>query len=232
MSGLIDQLDQDAAAGVLADGDPSPSQPGWRSFTSNWAAGEPNMPLAYLDWMYDDGPGSFNLDCPAAGAPGCWGHRHDVLWQFDGTGPLAMGAASGPDVAARPSYALLLAQQLGSSAPAYVYTWSQAVADGAGAVHGGPATGSTPGGSRSGASRGLGLRIRRVRVMGHRAAIALAGPLRSARCTLVGRTLRGRRIRRSRRCAALVRFARLPAGHYRVRVSSWAKTISRQLSVL
>ncbi len=252
--GLTSQLDQDAAAGVASDSDPRPSQSGWRGYTANWAEGEANMPLAYLDWMYNDGPGSFNLDCPSPGAAGCWGHRHDVLWQFDGSGPLAMGAATGPDPGGHPSYALLLEQQLSGPAPAYVYTWSQAVAAGAGGSGasgggpsggsgsaGGPSAGSSAGGSPAAspspppgaaAARDLGVRIRRLWVAGHRVGVAIAGARTSAaRCTLIGRTARGRRIRRSRRCAAVVRFVHLPGGDYRLRVSFAAGAISRRVRV-
>ena len=41
-------------------------------------------------WMYDDGPGSANVDCTSSDPSGCWGHRHDILWQF--SPPVAMGA--------------------------------------------------------------------------------------------------------------------------------------------
>jgi hypothetical protein len=42
--------------------------------------------------MYDDGPGSFNFDCPTAGAPGCWGHRRNILAAYPD--PALMGASS------------------------------------------------------------------------------------------------------------------------------------------
>ena len=88
VTGLTAALDQDAARGVQGDGDPQASGSSFIASTSNWAGGYQNMPLAYEAWMYDDGPASGNLDCPSAGAPGCWGHRHDVLWGFGGGGTL------------------------------------------------------------------------------------------------------------------------------------------------
>jgi hypothetical protein len=35
-------------------------------------------------WMYDDGPGSSNLDCTAGDPSGCWGHRDNVLLAISG----------------------------------------------------------------------------------------------------------------------------------------------------
>ncbi len=53
-------------------------------------------PLAALyDWMYEDGAGPVNLDCPTPGGPGCWGHR-DTILRREPAGPsvwLVMGAA-------------------------------------------------------------------------------------------------------------------------------------------
>jgi hypothetical protein len=144
--GLTDQLDQDANGGVQANTDPWPSSGSWMAYTSNWAGGYVNVVLAYFGWMYDDGPGSGNQDCTTADASGCWGHRHDVLWEFDTSGgPTAMGAAAGSYAAGTPSYAMLLVQGSDSSyQPTYTYTWNQAVSDGAnGGVASAGGTGST-----------------------------------------------------------------------------------------
>src|SRR5438270_9634056 len=80
--GITAALNQDAAGGVKSDGDPEPSDSTIDAWTSNWAGGYSNLPLAYGIWMYDDGPGSDNVDCTASTPSGCWGHRHDVLWNF------------------------------------------------------------------------------------------------------------------------------------------------------
>ncbi len=133
--GITGELSSEAMAGVLADADPEPSGSGASAWTANWAGGYPNILLAYIGWMYDDGPGSANLDCTAAHPSGCWGHRHDILFQFDGSGALAMGVAAGTDPSGNPGYAMLLTQS--DAAPTYTYTWTQAVAAGA---DGGPAT--------------------------------------------------------------------------------------------
>ena len=77
-----------AQASANSGGDPSaasiPTRIGTQSFrawTANWAGGM--SPLeAYYDWMYDDGPGSNNIDCAIATDAGCWGHRENTLWNF------------------------------------------------------------------------------------------------------------------------------------------------------
>jgi len=52
----------------------------------------PSALLADYDWMYDDGPGSPNLDCPSASVSGCWDHRRNILGDY-GPHP-SMGAAA------------------------------------------------------------------------------------------------------------------------------------------
>jgi hypothetical protein len=128
--GLTASLDQAAAAGVRANNDPLPAR-GWMAYTSNWAGGYPNMVLAYEGWMYDDGPGSGNLDCTPGDRAGCWGHRHDILWRFGSGGPLAMGAAARIGSRGGSGYAMLLEQVRPGSHPRYSYRWSQAVRAGA-----------------------------------------------------------------------------------------------------
>ena len=139
ITGLTASLNHDAyATGIAAVNDPEPTAQTDEiaEYTSNWAGGYENAPLAYEAWMYDDGLGSVNLDCTPSHRAGCWGHRHDILWAFDRTDVLAMGAASGSDS----SYALLLVGGFPADpswddpgyTPTYSYTWAQAVADGAG----------------------------------------------------------------------------------------------------
>jgi hypothetical protein len=126
------------------------------AYASNWAGGYVNVVQAYEGWMYDDGPGSGNVDCTSGDPSGCWGHRHDILWEFDPTGgQTAMGAAAGSDSAGTPGYAMLLVQGSDSSyRPTYTYTWEQAVADGAG---GGLGSGSGSGdGTGAGSGTGSG----------------------------------------------------------------------------
>jgi hypothetical protein len=150
ITGITSSLTQDALGGVAHDTDPHPTDPNFNYWTANWAGGFENVVLAYEAWMYDDGPGSGNLDCTLRDASGCWGHRHDVLWSFGGTGALAMGSAVGIDSSGSPGYAMVLGEgDAGSYQPAYTYTWSQALADGA-------ATGSGAIGSATSSASGLG----------------------------------------------------------------------------
>jgi hypothetical protein len=130
--GLTAQLDQDAAAGVRSEDDPHSRDRAFGYYTSNWAGGYANMPLAYEGWMYDDGYGSGNEDCTSPAASGCWGHRHDVLWKFGGSDPLAMGAAAGMGRTGLAGYAMLLGEGDRSYHPTYTYTWREARAEGAG----------------------------------------------------------------------------------------------------
>lgn len=140
VAGITKRLSADALGGVLSDADPHASDPNLWGWTANWAGGFPNVLYAYQGWMYDDGPGSDNLDCTPTSMSGCWGHRHDILWEFNSVGFLSAGVASAADGAGVPGYALLLALAApGVTAPTYTYTWAQAVT--AGANHGklGPA---------------------------------------------------------------------------------------------
>jgi hypothetical protein len=133
--GLTLQLDASARQGAQAREDPDPSSlvsglPGQSqiAFASNWAGGQGNALLAYYGWMYDDGYGSVNLDCSSPTAPGCWGHRQDVL-AFPSGPALSMGGAA--IVHGEPSYAMTI---VATSTPPwpYSYTWAKARADGAG----------------------------------------------------------------------------------------------------
>jgi hypothetical protein len=133
ITGLTAQLNNDAlTTGVKTATDPSPSVSNLSGWTGNWAAGYKNAPMAYEAWMYDDGIGSFNIECTASDHSGCWGHRHDILWTFDSGTVLAMGAATGTGPQGGRGYAMLLVAGWSAYHPTYTYTWSQAVADGAG----------------------------------------------------------------------------------------------------
>jgi hypothetical protein len=87
--GLSSQLDARSRTAATANDDPlGPPDTDWGS---NWAGGEASALLADYDWMYDDGPGSPNVDCTKATSPGCWDHRRNVLGNY-GPHP-SMGAA-------------------------------------------------------------------------------------------------------------------------------------------
>ena len=134
VKGLTAALNRDALVrGVSAGTDPSPSDTtDVRSWRANWAAGFRNAPMAYEAWMWNDGLGSGNFDCTASKASGCWGHRHDILWRFGSSAVLAMGAAVGLGPNHGRAYAMILVGGDAGYTPTYNYTWSQAVADGAG----------------------------------------------------------------------------------------------------
>jgi hypothetical protein len=89
----------DAAALAAARGDRDPDLASWTldghalsGWAANWAWGPGGVVLDDFLWVYDDGPGSPNLDCSATLRTGCWGHRHTVL-AFD-TGHLLLGGAA------------------------------------------------------------------------------------------------------------------------------------------
>jgi hypothetical protein len=154
ISGLSPALSNAAAAGVSSDADPNPSAivPPDAGWSSNWAGGFANAPLAYYEWMYDDGLGSPNLDCRSATDSGCWGHRQDVL-AFAAAAALVMGAAAGVDTHGQPGYALTIVAtwQASTSWTTLNYTWSQALADIGGAFSPG-ANSAGSGGSGGGGS--------------------------------------------------------------------------------
>lgn len=231
VTGLTSELDSYAQAGVLNDQDPIAGDPNFNYYTSNWAGAFTNMPLAYEAWMYDDGVGSGNEDCASSGAPGCWGHRHDVLWQFSGVSALAMGAASGIDHAGDHGYAMLLGG--GSDYhPTYTYTWSQAQADGAGTNPYNPGTPSTGFGSTP-SSTSHKLKITSLRVRGHHVVVHIAAPPdASLRCSLSprvgGKWLRDHFVK----CwSPSTSYAGVSRGHYRFRVRSKHRTLTRYFRV-
>lgn len=89
--GLSHGLDDNALAAARTNQDPVPNPFYGNAYGSNWAGGI-GSPLAVdFLWMYDDGPGSFNIDCRSATDAGCWGHRQNVLYAYQA--PLVMGAA-------------------------------------------------------------------------------------------------------------------------------------------
>jgi VCBS repeat-containing protein len=89
--GLSKRLNSLAAKGARANTDP-----GFKPFKgtaagSNWAGVGTSTLMADYVWMYDDGLGSPNGDCTKASPGNCWGHRHNILADYDK--PLVMGAA-------------------------------------------------------------------------------------------------------------------------------------------
>jgi hypothetical protein len=138
-TGITSQLDADATTGANSNSDPVPDSSlngDFASWGSNWAGGfgngNSNMLLSHALWVYDDGPGGPNLDCPSPGAPGCWGHRHNVLAPVSGSASsLAMGAAPQSTKGNQASFTGLYFQGNSNYSPTYTYTWQQAQQGGA-----------------------------------------------------------------------------------------------------
>ncbi len=143
MAGLTAQLDTIAQTGADTNADPSfpPQLTGGAEIKgggSNYAAGTTNPLGSNYYWMYDDGYGGINGDCPSPGAPGCWGHRDDILlglatasicnsWGLPGVQDY-MGAGFTPSGSAYgPSFAEIFIGACGSTPTDVVFTWTQAL---------------------------------------------------------------------------------------------------------
>ena len=121
--GMSSVLDSAAAAGADSNTDATPPSGFPASYwTSNWAGGVGSPLESIYLWMYDDGPGSPNVDCQGGSTSGCWGHRDDILAPFT-CSPCAMGAAvSATAYEGEPSWAELMVDTTGS--PALAFSWS------------------------------------------------------------------------------------------------------------
>lgn len=95
-TGLVDALNTNAQKGADTANDPPDPGSRYDVVDTEWAGGSSNGLDAVYGWMYDDGIGSGNLDCPSGGGSGCWGHRHGILDNFGSVGTLVMGAALNP----------------------------------------------------------------------------------------------------------------------------------------
>jgi hypothetical protein len=124
MNAMASSLDQAAEAAAAANQDPSPPPGfGFRVWGANWAGGVGNPLEAIYFWMYDDGPGSSNLDCTAADSSGCWGHRDNVLLQMSWENCVMGTGYASSTYRGTPSWAELLVE---ATAPASVdFTWQQ-----------------------------------------------------------------------------------------------------------
>jgi hypothetical protein len=140
IAGMDTAADQNALTGAQAAEDPPiQSVPGEIAARGNWA--EDFGPLGSdFDWMYNDGPGSFNIDCPSGStSAGCWAHRDAILTNtVSGTwaAPAGYTWVAGDACVANSSVAYLSNCDLEyvlipSSTVSYDFTWVQALADGA-----------------------------------------------------------------------------------------------------
>lgn len=124
LSTMVSPLDQAAQAGAAANADPSPPPGfGFEEWGSNWAGAVGNPLEAIYYWMYDDGPGSNNIDCTDSDTSGCWGHRDNILIQISGPN-LEMGVGYvATSYQGSPSWTELL---VGATQPAPVdFSWQQ-----------------------------------------------------------------------------------------------------------
>jgi hypothetical protein len=92
ISGLAANLNAYAQAGANAHADPP--FPHYGSTAGSTVASTSSLGTALALWMYDDGPGGTNVDCPASGGGGCWGHRDIILGSY--AAPALMGVGYGP----------------------------------------------------------------------------------------------------------------------------------------
>jgi hypothetical protein len=118
-------LDEAAASGAASNSDPAPPPGfGFTQWGSNWAGAVGNPLEAIYYWMYDDGPGSSNIDCTASNSSGCWGHRDNVLLEISCSDCL-MGVGFAPSAyQGAPSWTQVLVEATGSWPEEF--TWQQA----------------------------------------------------------------------------------------------------------
>lgn len=131
-------LDLAARAGAADDQDPNIPPP-FQSYAygANWA-GDAQPAVAMYGYMYLDGWGgsstqTVNVDCTSATAPGCWGHRRNILGDY-GVAGLFGGAAITQGAGTTGTSAQAFVGYTGAPVPV-TYTWAQALEAGAG---GGP----------------------------------------------------------------------------------------------
>jgi len=111
LSAMVAPLDAVTQAAALADIDPSvPAGFGFVKWGANLAGGFGNPLEVIYFWMYDDGPGSINLNCTATNTSGCWGHRNNVLMRMSGSN-LEVGVGYAPTAfQGRPTWTELLVE--------------------------------------------------------------------------------------------------------------------------
>jgi len=132
---LTAELDADADAAATNGKDAS--LPSWAltggrtvtSWSSNWASASNVLAADYI-WMYSDATG-YNRSCPTTGAPGCWGHRDNIL---SAPSPGRCGANTrsrevmGASVTAgspSPSIVQLFVDECGPLPSDLVFTWGE-----------------------------------------------------------------------------------------------------------
>jgi hypothetical protein len=93
ISGLSANLD--AYAQAAANSGTDPSFPPYANGGGSTYASTPSVGMALAMWMYDDGPGGTNADCPPSGGGQCWGHRDIILGQYNSPSMMGVGYGTG-----------------------------------------------------------------------------------------------------------------------------------------
>jgi hypothetical protein len=138
--GMDTAADQNALTGAQAEEDP-PIQlvTGEIAAFGNWAEDYGALGSDF-DWMYNDGPGSFNIDCPSGStSSACWDHRDAILTNTVLGGFAPPGGytwVTGDACTANATTTFLSNCDLEyvlipTSSVSYDFTWAQALADGA-----------------------------------------------------------------------------------------------------
>ncbi|HWC33826.1 MAG TPA: hypothetical protein VG650_03255 [Mycobacteriales bacterium] len=138
IAGIVGLLSVPAKLGAVAEADPRPvigvlAALGVHRFQTIWARDYGVLASDY-EWMYNDGysgASTTNGDCPYAGAPECWGHRHAILTRFNGLPLLTCGMGAADGIGGADSVAAVLAGGYGHHSPHFLYTWREALANGA-----------------------------------------------------------------------------------------------------
>jgi hypothetical protein len=131
--GITAKLNSTAKKAARADVDPAPAYSVVDQFVvldyqSNWTSNFGPLAGDY-GWMYDDGYGSYNVDCASPSAPGCWGHRDIILTTYTKPGLISGVGSDRQDGLV--SIAQLFVAGKGPH-PTFTYTWRQALRHGAG----------------------------------------------------------------------------------------------------
>jgi hypothetical protein len=146
--GLASSLDSTAMIGALANTDPPVNfGPNEVARIGSNVAVDFSPAAAMYDWMYNDGWGgsranTTNFDCTSATSSGCWGHRDNILMADHAGDVPIMGAAFIPETQATHPFNgakyFTVDATIGTFTPQadlkdwnFIYTWSEAVADGA-----------------------------------------------------------------------------------------------------
>ena len=96
---------------------------------SIWAGSYATPLGAMYAWLYDDGYGGENGDCTSPTAPGCWGHRDNILSDpanFGGNNPTEMDAGDGTDSGGSVDYDAIFDTNSDAPPPGnIVFTWAE-----------------------------------------------------------------------------------------------------------